>query len=229
MIQQKTQTSASFSNGLRTISGVVVDVGNNLVGGIDQYFPAGTVDAEVPLNLVLSRLQALIIVSDKGCTIKTNGTDAADVQTISITGSPIGGTFPVYFGGHIATVPFDATEADLEMALEALPSIGPGGVACTGGPLPDTPITCTFAGPLAAGARPVFVVASGALTGGTSPQVAVDHTTPGLPTQTLTIAAGIQRAWSISGGLPCPITSDVGNIYVSNTYAQNLKIAGIAT
>ena len=62
-----------------------------------------------------------------------------DVQTLSLSGNPTGGTFTLSFGGQTtAAIPFNATAAQVQAALQALSSIGAGNVACAGGPLPGT-------------------------------------------------------------------------------------------
>jgi hypothetical protein len=72
-------------------------------------------------------------------------TDVNDVQTVSLTGVPTGGTFKLGLNGELsANLNWNATAADLQTALQGLTGIGPGNVLCTGGPLPGTPIVCTF-------------------------------------------------------------------------------------
>ena len=87
-ITQKLQQTSSFSNGMSSITGYDTETGNAIAGGIDQYFKAGTANQSVALAFTLAGLQSIVMVSDKGCTLKTNGTTGADVQTISITGTP---------------------------------------------------------------------------------------------------------------------------------------------
>lgn len=111
----------------------------------------------------------------------TNGT--SEVQTISITGTPTGGTFRLRLdplGTRTAPIAFDATDFAVANALAALPAIGSGNVACTGGPLPGAPVTVTFTGTNAARDVPTLTVAESTLTGGTSPAVAVTVTVPGV-------------------------------------------------
>lgn len=228
MITQKLQNTASMSNGLASISGYDTESGNAVVGGINQYFAAASSNVSVSLAFTLANLQSIMMVSDKGCTIKTNGTGSADVQTISETGSPTGGTFPLVFSNQVATgIPYNATASQVQTALQALSSIGSGNVTCSGGPLPGTPVVCTFAGTLATGQQPLLLTGSGGLTGGTSPTVSVAHTTPGLPTQTITLQPGIPVMWGTSTGQACPFTSSVTSAYVSNTPAQNLQLTGV--
>lgn len=107
----------------------------------------------------------------------------AEVQTLTITGTPTGGTFkiaaPVAGGGDERTVAlaYNAAVGVIDAALEALASIGVGGVVVGGGPLPGTPVTITF--PAASGDFPQLRAVEKALTGGTTPDVAITTTTAG--------------------------------------------------
>lgn len=113
------------------------------------------------------------------------GTD--EVQTITIGGTPTGGTFKLAFGGFItAAISWSATNNTLrdnvDAALEALPSIGTGGVATAVGTMTAGigTLTVTFSGGnVTKRAVPTITVADNSLTG-TSPTVAVAETTPGV-------------------------------------------------
>jgi len=124
----------------------------------------------------------------------TTGAVGAAVETLSVSGTPTGGGFVLSFGGqNTASIPFNATAAQVQTALTALGSIGPGGVVCAGGALPGTAVTITFAGALASGPQPLITVAANTLTGGTAPSLAVAMTTPGVATadvQTLSLTGG---------------------------------------
>jgi hypothetical protein len=82
-----------------------------------------------------------------------------EVQSISGTAS---GSFTLSFDGATTTsLATNAAAATIQAALEALPNIGTGGVACSGGALP-TAVTVTFSGPLVAGRNvPILTVQSG--------------------------------------------------------------------
>lgn len=230
-VSQKIQTTGSIITGsYSSISGNVVATGNAIVGGINQYFAAASSNVSISLAFTLANLQSIFMMSDKGCTLATNGTTGADVQTISITGTPTGGSFALGFNGQVTSLPYNATSSQVQTALQALSTIGAGNVTCTGGPLPGTPVVCTFAGTLATGQQPLLTEYSGALTGGTSPAVVVTHTTPGLPTQTFTLQPGTPIAWAAPQTYPpCPFTSNVTTAYVTNTYGQNLQINGVTS
>lgn len=105
---------------------------------------------------------------------------SAEVQTVTITGTPTGGTFTLsYRGQTTAPIAYNAIAATVQTALQALSTIGAGNATVAGGPGPGTPYVVTFAGTLATGnVRPIFANGGG-LTGGTNPLVTVTETTPG--------------------------------------------------
>ena len=106
------------------------------------------------------------------------GTNA--VQTVTITGTPTGGSITLTFEGRTtAAIAFDAAAADVQAALIALDCVATGDVVGSGGPFPDSAVVLTFGGNYAK--TPVSALtASSALTGGTSPAVSVAQTTPGV-------------------------------------------------
>lgn len=106
--------------------------------------------------------------------------EASEVQAVTITGTPTGGTFTLTLAGETtAGIAYNATAAAVQAALEALPSLAAGDVTVTGGPGPATPYVVTFGGNLA-GSNVAQMTTSGAgLTGGTTPASAVATTTAG--------------------------------------------------
>ena len=110
----------------------------------------------------------------------TTAGQANEVQSITTTGTPTGGTFTLSFKGYTTTpIAFDASAATIDAALEALSSVGSGGVTGAGGPLP-TAVTVTFANQLGNQNVPSITANAAGLTGGTTPTVAVAITTPGV-------------------------------------------------
>lgn len=91
-----------------------------------------------------------------------------EVVTVTITGTPTGGTFTLTYSGQTtAGIDFDATASEVLSALEALSNIEPGELAVSGGPGPGTPFVIRW---LAGALNPADITASGAsLTGGTAP------------------------------------------------------------
>jgi len=101
-----------------------------------------------------------------------------EVQTVTITGTPTGGTFTLTYAGQTTTaLAYNAAAAAVLAALEALSNIAPGDLAVTGGPGPGTPYVVTWLGTLGDVAQ---MTANGAaLTGGVTPTVTVTTGTTG--------------------------------------------------
>jgi hypothetical protein len=225
---QKLATTITNSDGTASLSGYGTASGNSRIS-LNQNFAASSTNVTISLAFTLANLQSIVLWSDKGCTIKTNGTAAADVQTISISGTPTGGSFALVFGGQSTVLIFSASAATVQTALQAMSSIGSGNITCTGGPLPGTPVVCTFAGTKATGKQALMTAFSGALTGGSSPTVTVAHTTSGLPSDTIVLVAGVPLQFQLGVGQTNPFTSDVTTAFVTNTTAQQLRIEGLAS
>lgn len=109
--------------------------------------------------------------------ISDAGTD--EVQTVTITGSPTGGTFTLTYAGQTTgAIAYNASAATVQTALESLSNIGVGDVAVSGSA--GGPYTVTFGGDLAD--KDVGQLTSTpSLTGGTAPSVAHATTTTGDP------------------------------------------------
>jgi hypothetical protein len=70
-------------------------------------------------------------------------------------GNSNGGTFTLTFDGQTtAAIAYDASNAAVDAALEALSNIGAGDISITGGPLPGTPIVVEFVNAMAAANQP---------------------------------------------------------------------------
>ena len=112
------------------------------------------------------------------------------VQTLSISGTPTGGTFRLTYNGFTtANIAFNASAATVQAALEALASVGTGNVVCSGGALPGTAVVVTFQNSLAGQPVPAITIANNSLTGGTTPTPSIAQTTVG-------VRAGGLRAWT---------------------------------
>ncbi len=108
----------------------------------------------------------------------SGGTNEA--QTVTITGTPTGGTFTLTFrGATTSAIAYNADAATVETALEALSTIGDGDVRVTGGPGPGTPYVVTFVNDLGHQNVTAMTASGASLTGGTTPAIAVTTTTPG--------------------------------------------------
>lgn len=101
----------------------------------------------------------------------------SEVQTVTVTGTPTGGTFKLKFGPfETAAIAHNAAGATVQTELRALPNIGAAGVTVSGA----GPYVVTFAGNLAKLAVPLMTLANNSLTGGTTPSVTIVETTPGV-------------------------------------------------
>jgi len=110
--------------------------------------------------------------------VPASGVD--EVQRVTITGGPTGGSITLTYAGQTtAAIPYNATAAQVQAALEALAAIAAGDVACSGGPFPTTAIDVRFQNDLG-GLNLTEMTAASALTGGVSPAVAVSTVTPGV-------------------------------------------------
>jgi hypothetical protein len=133
------------------------------------------------------------------------GAGTSEVQTLTIGGTPTGGSFALAFEGMAtAAIPWNATNATLiaaiDSALEALPSIGANNMTTAAGTLTAGigTVTLTFAGALAGKAVSNITVANNSLTG-TSPTLAVAETTPGVTATGRGSPAGILYVDSSTG------------------------------
>lgn len=104
-----------------------------------------------------------------------------EVQRITVTGTPTGGTFTITYNGQTTEpLPYNATAAQVQAALLALSSVPSGtSIAVTGGPLPGAFVVITFQNQLG-GLNVGQMTTTDSFTGGTSPASAVTTTTPGV-------------------------------------------------
>ncbi len=188
--------------------------------------PSGSTNLPVAFSIVLAKLQSLFLLCDQAVTLKAGGVNA--VQQIAITGTPTGGTFTLSFGGQAtAAIAYSATAAQVQSALVALTSIGAGGVTCTGGPLPGSPVSITFAGLNAVQPVALITANTSGLTGGTSPAATLTTTTTGVnPDTTLSLLANDPLIWRPNGYFPNPFAANVATLYVTNAsgVAANLNL-----
>lgn len=123
-----------------------------------------------------------------GTTVTTTG-DTAEVQTVTITGTPTGGTFNLALPGYGTALAntYNITTTLLATALNT--AFGMTGITVTG--TAGSSYVVTF--PAAQGNVPQMV-ASATFTGGSSPAIAVATTTPGVTgTNTRPVGSGTGR------------------------------------
>lgn len=114
-------------------------------------------------------------------------TDVREVQTVTITGGPTGGTFTLTWNAQTtAGIAYNASAAAVQAALEALSNIAVGDVVVTGSA--GGPYTLTWAHGLGNVAAPTGSAAG--LTGGTAPAVVVATVTAGSALYTQPLGVG---------------------------------------
>jgi hypothetical protein len=143
---------------------------------------------------------------------------ANEVQTVTVTGSPTGGTFTLTFdGATTAGIAYNATAAAVKSALEALSTVNPGDVTVTGSA--GGPYTITFTGRYVGDDVPALTASGASLTGGTSPGV-----TPA--TQT----GGGGSTGALDGFLYCAVdaptvnTQDVGAAILRHGFVRTARL-----
>ena len=161
-----------FYNGLEFGGGQYVTIDDNSKNHYD-YAPVVSTNRAIAAIGNVYASDADITASDAPNAAKLVG--ASEVQTITITGTPTGGTYTMtILGVTLAPVAFNATSVILKAALDlAIPG---NSITCAGGPHPGTAITLTYAGY----GDVVQATATHAFTGGTTPAIAVTTTTPGV-------------------------------------------------
>jgi|SRR5688572_11438694 len=132
----------------------------------------------VPKGLVLAKITSTAEAGKVGP--YQGGTVQNEVQTVTVTGTPTGGTFRLAFRGQAtAAIAYNANAAAVQTALLALANVGASDLAVTGGPGPGTPWVVTYGGNLAGQDVDALTLDTNSLTGGTNPTVTVTTTTPG--------------------------------------------------
>lgn len=136
-----------------------------------------------------------------------------EVQTLTIGGTPDGGTFTITHDGYTTSaIEWTATDAtlvaDIDAALEALPNIGTGGITTAAGTLSSGigTVTLTFAG-VNAKKNMALMVANSSLTG-TAPTAAIAVTTPGVDSTARTARLGALLTDTTNGKLYITTTTN---------------------
>lgn len=147
-------------------------------------FPVDCRPITLDADLVLARYTDGVIPS--GALLGLNATTGRygpyggtsdEQQTLTITGTPTGGTWTATYAGQTTSaIAYNASAAAVQAALEALSTVGEGNVTVTGSA--GGPYTVTFAGDLA-NTNVAQMTTADSLSGGTDPAVAVATTTAG--------------------------------------------------
>jgi hypothetical protein len=110
----------------------VLEPGGQSVVNFNLANQVWTIDVNSPLPPITGE------VTIDGYTQKyvTSAENPSAFQKVVLAGNPTGGTFTLTFEGDTTgPIPFNATALQVQTALEALPNIGPGNAATTGGPV----------------------------------------------------------------------------------------------
>jgi hypothetical protein len=135
-----------------------------------------------------------------------------EVQKITLTGSPTGGSFTLTYGGKTtAAIAYNATAATVQTALQALTTIGTGNVTVTGNA--GGPYTVTFVGSLAHHDVPALTATSSltvTTVATTRPGITIDVTNPVTldPWPALRPGAALSQP-NGAGVNPCPASAPV--------------------
>lgn len=158
--------------------------------------------------------------ADNAVAVTANGPAAAsEVQTVTLTNTPTGGTFVLtYDGQSTPPQPFNVTTANLQTALRALSTIGGANVTVTG--TAGSSYVLTFGGTLANKDVPIVVATGNALTGaGPQPQALVAVTTPGSAGEVAAGATALPTT-AISGIIPAGTMLMFGGGQIAYVNAQ---------
>lgn len=93
-----------------------------------------------------------------------------EIQTVTVTGTPTGGTFTLTFNGQTTgTIAFNALASAVQTALQGLSSVGANNALVSGSA--GGPYTVRFTATLGQADQPQMTASGAGLTGGTSPDV----------------------------------------------------------
>jgi hypothetical protein len=116
-----------------------------------------------------------------------------ELQSVTITGSPTGGSFTLTFGANTTTsLNWNATASQVQSALQALASIGANNALVTGGPGPGTAFQVQFAAGKGLASQSL-ITATSSLTGGTAPTVTIARVQAGAAYATITSGYKLYR------------------------------------
>ena len=142
-----------------------------------------------------------------------------DVQTLTVTGTPTGGSMVVTatnpVGGQVVTftVAYNSTNAQAQTAARAV--LG-NNITVTGGALPGTALVFTASGAFVGLPMAPMTVNAAGLTGGTNPAASFAHTTQGATAGTF---AAYSSAVVAPPAAPTVAGNGSGSSYAAGTYA----------
>lgn len=154
-----------------------------------------------------------------------------EIQTVTITGSPTGGTFTLTFGANTTSaIAYNAAASAVQTALQALASIGSGNALVTGSA--GGPYTVEFTGTLGYAAQSLLT-ATPSLTGGSSPNVAIARVKGGATWATITTGFTLYRVYArvtftVAQATTTQVRLHSGNYYTIITigFAKSAEFSG---
>lgn len=169
--------------------------------------PGSTVDIEFTGSLAATNVSQITANDTKLKTKITTTTQGNavqnEIQRISASPAPTGGTFTLTYDGQTTSaIAYNATAATVDAALEALSNIGAGDVSVTGGPLATAPFVVTFQNALA-NTNVAEMTGSSSMTGAV-PTLTISTSTAGLEARNeiqeiVTLDHVESGTWSITG------------------------------
>lgn len=147
----------------------------NLQGDVPLVVEAFAPDGAITERGYVNHIAWLLTLAGFKPTI-TTGDGTNQVWTLN-TAAATAGTFTLTVSGQTtAPIAFNATAAQIDAALEALSTVGAGGVVCTGGPINTTNVVITFTNQMGG----QVVALTGTFTGLTGTPYTLTNTTPGV-------------------------------------------------
>ncbi len=130
-------TEADADSGPDTISFGFVP--KNILGVVNFDLTNQVWEIDVDNNVPLPAITGQVSIDGYTQSYVSGKANPNVFQKVQITGSPTGGIFTLTFEGETtAAIPFNATAAQVQSALEALPNIGPGNAETILGPVNTT-------------------------------------------------------------------------------------------
>lgn len=181
----QTTSGITLNASAATVKTALEALSNVAPGDVDVTGPAGG-------PYVITFLEGGAFGDTNVDAITGDGVGVNEIQTVTITGTPTGGTFTLSYNGQTtAAIAYNAAATAVRDALRALSNVNDADLTSGGGALPGTPVTITFTGTVAE--QDVnAMTATGSLTGGTAPAVAVTTGTPGKAGPTIVVTTDAQ-------------------------------------
>jgi List-Bact-rpt repeat protein len=153
---------------------------NALSGKVEVFEPTGSSGATVVGAAITGLVNPNVVTLDAAgnrYVVQPREKPGEEIQTVSFSGSPTGGSFSLTFAGETKTIAYSSTpatlQANIKAGLESLPLIGAGNVFLEGE-------NVKFIGALTGTNVPQMTCDGTALTGGTSPSCSVSTNTDGV-------------------------------------------------